>query len=132
MTESRKQVMKETAVMLIGQTICVGIMIAIFALLGKFCPAVLWGGIVGGLIATVYYFMMAVVATIAADRAQEQDVEGGKKLIKMSYPLRMLGLAVILIACAASGIFNVLALALPLLFIRPILTVSAFFVKKGV
>jgi len=132
MTESRKQVLTETVIMLAGQAVCVGIMIAVFALVGHFDLAVLWGGIAGGFIATVYYFMMAVVATVASDRAQEQDVEGGKKLIKMSYPLRMLGLAVVLIACAASGIFNVLALVLPLLFIRPILTVSTFFIKKGV
>ena len=51
--------------------------------------------------------------------------------MKASYPMRILVLAVILIALAKSGICNVLALALPLLFVRPTLTIAEFFRKKG-
>lgn len=131
MTESRRYVLKETLVMLLGQTVCVGIMFVVYALLQKFAVSVLLGGIAGALLATGNFFFMAVTATLAADRAQQQDVEGGQKMMKSSYPIRILVLAGILILCAKSGYFDLIALVLPLLFVRPILTVTEFFRKKG-
>ena len=77
------------------------------------------------------FFFMAVIATLAADKAQAQDVEGGQKLMKSSYPIRILLLAGLLVVCAWSGYFDILALALPLLFVRPIIMVCEFFGKKG-
>jgi len=58
-------------------------------------------------------------------------VASGQKLLKGSYPIRLLVLAVVLILCAKSGFFDVLALVLPLLFVRPIITIAEFFRKKG-
>lgn len=131
MTESRKYVLKETLTILLGQVVCAGIMFLIYALLHKFSLAVLLGGIVGVVLATGNFFFMAVAATLAADKAQQQDVEGGQKLMKSSYPIRILVLAGILILCGKSGYFDIIALVLPLLFTRPILTVEEFFKKKG-
>ena len=132
MTESRKIVLKETAIIAIGEVICVAIMCLVYALLGKFQLSVALGGLVGMLVAIGNFFFMAVAATLAADKAQAQDVEGGKKLMKGSYPIRLLVMAGVLILCAKSGVFDVLALVLPLLFVRPVITLAEFFRKKGV
>ena len=132
MTESRKIVWRQTARIAIGQAVCLGLMFGVFALLHKLAFPVLLGGLVGAVLAVANFFFMALAATLAADRAQAQDVAGGKKLMKASYPIRILVLAVLLIACAASGYFDVLALLLPLLFVRPIIMVGEFFTKKGV
>ena len=132
MTESRKIVLKETAIIAIGELVCVAIMCGVYALLGRFALSVLLGGLVGLVLATGNFFFMAVAATLAADKAEAQDVEGGKKLMKSSYPIRMLVLAGLLILCAKSGVFDVLALVLPLLFVRPVITIAEFFRKKGV
>lgn len=129
--DSRKIVFQETAIVALGQVLCTGAMIGIFALLGYFEWKVLWGGLIGAALACVNFFGMAVVASLAADKARNQDAEGGKKLMKASYPIRLLLLAVALIAFAKSGFCNVIALALPLLFVRPILTVAEFFRKEG-
>ncbi len=129
--DSRKIVFQETAVILAGQVVCVGIMIAVFALLGYYDGSVLLGGIIGGLLATANFFGMAIVASLAADKAEAQDVQGGQKLMKGSYPMRLLVLAVLLIAFAKSGLCNVVALVLPLVFVRPIMMVGEFFRKKG-
>ena len=129
--DSRVYVFKETVIVLLGEAVCTGAMIAVFALLGYFDMTVLLGGLLGALLATLNFFFMAVIASVAADKAVEQDVEGGQKLVKASYPIRILVLAVILIACAKRGCFNVLALVLPLIFVRPTLTVAEFFRKKG-
>lgn len=128
---SHKIVFKETAVIAAGQAICTAIMTGVFALLGKFDLSVLLGGIVGTLIAVANFFFMSLFADIAADKAEAQDVAGGQKLIQLSYMGRMLGLFLVLVLCAKSDIFNLLALVLPLAFNRPILTVSELFKKKG-
>lgn len=129
--DSRKIALHETLIILIGQVICVGAMFGIFALLGRFDKSVLLGGIAGGVISVIHFFSMAVVTTLAADRAEKQDVEGGRKLLKGSYPIRLLCLIVVLFACAKSGYFNLFALVLPLIFVRPVLTIAEFFRKKG-
>ena len=129
--DSRKIVFHETGIIAIGQVVCVAAMLGIYALLGKFSLQALLGGLAGGLISVLNFFFMAVITMLAADKAQQQDVEGGQKLVKGSYPIRLLLLAVVLFACAKSGFFDVLALVLPLAFVRPILTIAEFFRKKG-
>ena len=131
MTESRKIVWKQTAAIAIGEAIGIGVMFGVYALLHKLALPVILGGIVGALLAIGNFFFMAVVATIAADKAQSQDVEGGVKLMKSAYPIRLLVLAGVLFACAYSKYFDVLALALPLLFVRPVILLQEFFTKRG-
>ena len=131
MTESRKLVFKETAIIAIGEVICVALMCAVYALIGKFSAAVLLGGFIGLLVATGNFFALAVVATLAADKAEAGDSLAGQKLMKSSYPIRLLVMTAVLILCAKSGYFDVLALVLPLVFVRPVLTVAEFFRKKG-
>lgn len=129
--DSRKIVFQETAIVAIGQVLCTGIMLAVFFLLGKLDRAVLLGGITGSVLSTANFFFMAIGASLAADKAEKQDVKGGKSLIQSSFLLRHLILFVILIACAKSGYFNAVALVLPLVFVRPTLSVGEFFRKKG-
>lgn len=131
MTESRKIVWKETAIVAVGEVLCTALMVGIFALLGYYDSSVLLGGLVGAAVAVANFLVLAIVATLAADKAEQQDVAGGQKLIKGSYPVRLIVLAVVLFACAKSGVFNVIALVLPLVFVRPVLTIAEFFRKKG-
>lgn len=127
---SRKIALRETGIIALGEAIGTALMIAVFALLDKFDTSVLLGGILGAVIAVVNFFAMAVVTTLAGDRAEAQDVEGGKKLLQASYPIRMLALAAILFLCARSGVFHVAALVIPLLFVRPTITLAEFFRKE--
>ena len=131
MTESRKIALQQTLQIAIGEVVCLGIMYGVYALLHRLAWPVVLGGLIGGVLAVANFFAMAVVATLAADKAETQDVEGGQKLMKSAYPIRILVLAGVLIACAASGYFDVLALLLPLLFIRPVIMILGFFGKKG-
>lgn len=131
MEESRKFVLKQTLIVFVGVLILSALMCGVYALLGKFSLKVVLGGLVGTVVATGNFFFMAMVATLAADRAQQQDVETGKKMLKGSYPLRLLVMAAVLVLCAISGWFDVLALVLPLVFVRPVLTITEFFKKKG-
>lgn len=129
--KSRKIVFQQTAMVAVGQAVCTAAMIAVFALIGKFDKSVLLGGIAGALIAVANFFFMSLFADLAADKAEAQDIAGGQKLIHLSYTGRMLALFLILFLCAKSGLFQLLALVIPLVFTRPILTVSELFKKKG-
>lgn len=129
--ESRKFVLKETAIVLLGEILCSAAMVGIFALLGKFDSSVVLGAAVGALLATLNFFFMAIGATLAADKAENQDVKGGKALIQSSYMLRLVVLFLILFAFAKSKLCNIFTLVLPLIFVRPTLTVAEFFRKPG-
>jgi hypothetical protein len=127
--ESRKFIFKETAIVALGQVICIAVMIGVFALLGQFDRSVLLGGILGGVAAVANFFFMAVGASLAADKAENQDVKGGKATVQLSYIVRMAVLVVVLFALVKSGLCNVITVVLPLAFTRPILTVGEFFRK---
>ena len=73
---------------------------------------------------------MAMGTCLAADKAESKDVKGGTVLMRSSYIFRLLVLFILLVVCAKSGIFNLIALVLPLVFVRPVLTVAEFFRKK--
>lgn len=129
--DSRKYVLKETLYVAAGEAVCVAAMIGIFALLGKYSREVLLGGIVGGLVAVANFFFMAVGVTLAADKAESQEVNAGKALVSSSYTIRLVLMAVVLFAAAKSGYCNVFALVIPLVFVRPVLTLGEFFRKSG-
>ena len=128
--DSRKIVFRETAIVAAGELICSAIMVVVFALLDFFTINVLWSAVCGSLLTIGNYFFMAVTVSLAADRAETGNVEQGKKMISLSSAVRlavMLGVLLIAIKLGA----NVIALALPLLFARPVLMLSEFFRKKG-
>lgn len=129
--DSKKLVWRETGIVAAGVLLCTAVMVGVFAMLGKYDVSVLLGGAAGALLAVGNFFFMAVGITLAADKAEKQEVNAGKLLARNSYMIRLLVLAVLLFACAKSGIFNLIALVLPLVFVRPTLTISEFFRKTG-
>ena len=129
--DSKKIVWRETGIVAAGVLPCTALMIGVFAMLGKFDISVALGGAVGALLAIGNFFFMAVGITLAADKAEKQEVNAGKLLARNSYMIRLLVLAVLLFACAKSGVFNIFALVLPLVFVRPALTIAEFFRKTG-
>lgn len=128
--DMRKYVLRQTGIVGLGEAIGVAAMIGIFALLGAYDSRVLLGGLVGGAVAVANFLVMAIGVNLAADKAEQQDVKGGQATVKGSYMLRMIGMAVVLFAFAKSGLCNVIALVVPLIFVRLTLTVQEFFRRK--
>ena len=129
--DPRKIVFQETAIVAVGEVICTAAMVSIFALMGYFNTAVVLGAIVGMALAIGNFLFMAIGASLAADKAEAQDVKGGQNLLQMSMLLRYAVLFIVLFACGRSEMFNLIALVLPLVFVRPTLTVAEFFRKPG-
>ena len=128
---NRKYILSQVLFILIGELLLSAIMVGVFAALGYFDISVLLGAAVGSAIATVNHLVLILGVLAASAKAEKQDVKGGQALVQMSYMGRLIGLFVILVLCAKSGLFNLIALALPLAFTRPILTISDYFNKKG-
>lgn len=129
--DSRKIVFKETAIIAVGVVVCTAVMFGIFALVGKFDKKVLLGGVFGCVLAILNFFFMAVGTSLAADKAVADNVKGGTGIVQISMVVRYIVLAVILFALGKSEICNLLALILPLVFVRPALTMGEFLRKKG-
>ena len=128
--DSRKIVFKETAIIAVGELILSGIMVGVFAALGHFQWNVLWGALAGSAVMIANYFFMAVTVSLAADRAQQGDVEQAKKMVQLSSVGRLIAMGLVLFLGIKLGA-NVIALVLPLAFARPILMLAEFFRKKG-
>ena len=128
---SRQFVLRTTAMLAIAEAICTALMVGAFALAGYYNTGVLLGGIVGCIMAVANFFFMAVAAESAADRALDNDVDSGKKIVKASFRARLLIMAVLLFLFAKSGTCNLIAMIVPLVLTRVIITVIEFFRKSG-
>lgn len=128
--DSRKIVYKETGIVALGVLPCLGVMYGVFAVLNHFDLTVLFGGLLGTVLAIGNFFFMAINACAAADKAVGDDVKGGKSLMKSSYMIRLLVIFVLLLVGVKSGYCNVYASVIPLLFVRPVITLAEFFRKK--
>ena len=129
--DSRKEILRQTLTVLAGEILCCGIMIAIFALAGALDRTVWIGSAVGLVLAVGNFFLMAVSADAAADRAVNEDVQGGKKLMTASYIFRLALIFVILLLLVRSGVCNAIASIVPLALIRWILMVAEFIGKSS-
>lgn len=129
--DTKKFILRQTALLALGELVCVAAMVGIFAMLGHFNYTVVLGGALGALLAVGNFFFMAIMSSIAADKAMKDDVKGGKAFMKASYRMRLVILAVLLFVFAKSGHCNLIALGAPLVCVFPILTVIEFFRKAG-
>ena len=128
--DHRKTVLKETLAVAVGELVCSALMVGVFAALGYFQMNVLWGALAGSIVMIANYFFMAITVNLAADRAEKGEVTQAKKMVQLSSTVRLIVMGVALVVGIKLGA-NVIALALPLAFLRPVLMVTEFFRKKG-
>ena len=129
--DPRKIVFQETGIVAVGVSLCSAVMIGVFALMKMLDLSVVLGALMGTALTVLNFFIMAICASLAADKAAAGDVKGAKTLISASQTGRYAGLALLLFACGVSGYFNVFALVLPLVFVQPTITIAEFFRKSG-
>lgn len=127
---SRKIIFHETAIVAAGELICCAALVGTFAILGRLQLNVLWGAVGGSCIVTANYFLMAIIAYLAAECAVRGQTQQAKKMIQLSSVSRLILMGLALFVGIWMGA-NVIALVLPLLFMRPILLVAGVFRKKG-
>ncbi len=128
--ENRKFIISQVLWIFVGEIVLSAVMVGIFALLGYYDTSVLFGALVGSLIATLNHLILVLGIVAASGKAEHQDIKGGQMLVQMSYMGRLIGLFLILVLCAKSEVFNLLALVIPLLFTRPVLTIVDHITQK--
>ena len=128
---NRKYVISQISIVLAGELVLSAVMVGVFATLGYFDLSVVLGAIAGAVIASANHLVLMLGVLAAAYKAENNDVKGGQMLVQMSYMGRLIGLFLILVLCAKSNIFNLIALVIPLVLTRPILTIAEYFNKKG-
>ncbi len=126
-----KKVVKESALFALCEGGMCILMAVILALVKNFDLSLIWGTVAGWAVSVCYYVSIIVFVDIAASKAENNDVEGGQKLIQLSRSMRMIGVFLLLIVLAITKVFNVLALVLPLLFVRPSLAIADALQRKG-
>lgn len=129
--DNRNYILSQALTVLIGELVLSALMVGVFAVLGYFDLNVVLGAAAGTVIATANHLLLVLGVMAASAKAEKQDVKGGQALIQMSYMGRLIGLFLIFVLCAKSGVFNLVALVIPLAFTRPILTVAEYIRKKG-
>lgn len=127
--DSRKKILKDTALLALGELLLGGVMVGIFAAFRAFSLTVVLSALAGCLVITLNYFLMCVTVSMAADRAEKGEVKQAQQMIQLSSLGRLLGMGILLFAGIKLG-GNVIALVLPLAFMRPVLMLLEFFRKK--
>ncbi len=118
-------VRRETARVATGVFALVAVMLAVYAVIGKFSVPALLGGVYTGLLTVVNFFIMGMtvqgITNRAAEKARtEQEIVEltleMKNRMKLSYNLRMIALFALLVAGIAVFKFDPIATILPILF----------------
>lgn len=104
-----------------------GIMIGVYALIGKLTGKVLLGAALGTAAALLNFAVMAL-SVVRAESAESP--ERGVLQVRFNYILRMIVLAAVLIVALKTKVFDPVATVLPLCFIRIAIFVSEIFRKK--
>ena len=115
MTEPNKtaQTFRDVFPVMLGELLLTGIMLAVYALIGRFSLKVLWSAALGAG-AVLLNFTVMILALLQAEK--RGSPEKGQLYVRATYALRLLLLAAVLILALRSKGFDPLATALPLCF----------------
>ena len=147
MNENRVPVF-ELLFLIIGQLVISAVILLIYLIMDKLALSVLLGALLGSAI-TVFNFLFLIITTNRAiDRVLEERGEGEMSdeeaaafaeahrarlqwVTKRSSIVRLISIAAALVlALLLDGVFNVLATVIPLLMLRPLLTLSQLLKSK--
>ena len=108
-------VKKELLHIALGSGVGVAVMLAVFALLGRFDTSVLLAGVLGGVVAVLNFLMLGI--TVQKVAAQTDEAQG-RRIMQFSYSIRMLLMLLWIILAVSLSALNWVAAAVPLLMPR--------------
>ncbi len=148
----QESVRKMTLTILVGEVLLTGIMLVVFACLGRFDVSVLLGALLGACFAVLNFFLMGLSVQKAAEQmqgaqlpAEEDDGEAdeiqadkplspqaqeAKKKMQLSYGGRMLMMVGVAVLGLVLPCFHPLAVVIPMLFPRLVIMIQGFVMKQ--
>jgi hypothetical protein len=117
----QKAVVNETKTILIGSLIGTAVMLAVFAVIGKFSMGVIWGTLLGLAAAVGNFFMMALMVQKATESelpGETEDERTGRirRMVQLSYTQRRLFQAGVVIVAMVVPAINWIPTVIELIF----------------
>ncbi len=127
-----EDVIRQVGRMALGEIVCVAIMLGVYAALGYFTLKVLWGALLGCLLAILNFLFLSMAVTRAIEQATTTGEAAKAKLsVQSSAGIRLLVMAVVLFVAFRAEVCDPIAALLPLLFMQLSMNVIEFFRKDG-
>lgn len=119
---------RETLKIALGEIAVLLLMFLMFWIVGHFDRTVIFGGLLGAAANILYFFMICIGVNSAV---KEEDPKRQKLSLSVTYYLRLLVLGIVLAIGLKFDCFNNIAVVIPVLATRPIITVAEI-LGKGV
>ena len=111
----QQSIVKETKRIGVGTVIMLVVMLAVYAVLGKFTVGVLLGGLLGSAYAIFNFFMLGMTLQKAASMTDQQMAH---MKVRSSYSTRMIGMLVLVVVAFALPFVEGIPCLIALLFPR--------------
>lgn len=111
----QQSIVKETKRIAVGTVIMLIVMLAVYAVLGKFTVGVLLGGLLGSVYAIFNFFMLGMTLQKAASMTDQQMAH---MKVRSSYSTRMIGMLVLAVVAFALPFVEGIPCLIALLFPR--------------
>ena len=126
--------MKKIDAIVVRETLYIGawtfvlslLMQAVFLVGGWWNLTVLWGNLLGGAAAVLYFFLMGITVQVALGKESKE----AKDTMKLSLALRNMMLIAVIVIGFIFDCFDIIALLVPLLFPSIAAKLRALFMKK--
>ncbi len=133
--KARKRLYKEVLPVALGETLVLALMLAVYALIGRFSVKVLVGGAAGAVLAGLNYALLALSVDRATEKvsggADEKDVARAGSAMRMGYIGRMALIFIALCVLAKTGACDPIAAVIPLVLMQPVILLSQRFAAGG-
>ncbi len=124
---NRSEIWKTVLPVVAFEAALTGIMLIVYAAIGKWSAMVLWGALLGAAAVTANFGVM-ILTLLKAEKAD--NTAKGELLVRGTYLLRMLILLAVIIAAVKTGCFDIVAVILPMCFMRAALYLSQLVLRK--
>lgn len=125
-----KDILQQSGRLALALLICVGVMLAVYALLESLTKPVVLGAALGFILAMGNFFSLSMTVSNALDRAaRDQDPQRAQLSIQASGVIRLLVLAAIYIVVFRAKLCDPVAALLPLLMAQVAIKLVEFFRK---
>lgn len=128
--QKHREILRQVCRLMVALTVCVAIMLGVYALLGAFTSSVVVGAILGFVLAVGNFVSLSITVSNAMDRAaRDKDPQRAQLSIQASGVIRLLVLAAIYILLFRAKVCDPVAALLPLLMAQAVLKLVEFFRK---
>lgn len=111
----QQSIVKETKRIAVGTVIMLVVMLAVYAVLGKFTVGVLLGGLLGSAYAIFNFFLLGITLQEAASMTDQQMAH---MKVRSSYSTRMIGMLILAVVAFALPFVEGIPCLIALLFPR--------------